>query len=208
MVVELLLAFALSGQVDPALEEQSGQVVRVIDGDTIELADKRVIRLTGVDAPEMDQPGGKEAKRWLEVLLLDRAVQLNSLRRIAPGRQQALVIVADADINGTMVMVGYAMVHDQYAPVRVKPRWTALQAAARTGRIGMWALDKVLPPWEWRDRARLGTVRPIVVAPAPIVVEQPAPMYVPQQQYYQPRQIYQWNYPRTQSSCPGGVCPY
>lgn len=46
---------------------------RVIDGDTIKIGDKR-IRLWGIDAPELSEPGGKEAKAFLQGLLLDTKV--------------------------------------------------------------------------------------------------------------------------------------
>ena len=46
----------------------NGKLVHVRDADTIELATSRgriPIRLNGVDAPELDERGGRAGKRWM-----------------------------------------------------------------------------------------------------------------------------------------------
>ena len=46
-----------------------GKVVRVRDADTIEITTDRgrfTVRLNGVDAPELDEPGGQAGKRWMQ----------------------------------------------------------------------------------------------------------------------------------------------
>ena len=40
-------------------------VLRVIDGDTIELAGGEIVRLIGVDTPETGEPGASEATRFV-----------------------------------------------------------------------------------------------------------------------------------------------
>ncbi|EAJ5221493.1 thermonuclease, partial [Campylobacter upsaliensis] len=67
-------------------KELTGKVSRVIDGDTIELLAKTSktnpynhiaklkIRLYGIDAPELKQAYGKEAKEFLSALVLKQEV--------------------------------------------------------------------------------------------------------------------------------------
>jgi endonuclease YncB( thermonuclease family) len=46
-----------------------GKVVHVRDADTIEIATDRgriVVRLNGIDAPELDERGGQAGKRWMQ----------------------------------------------------------------------------------------------------------------------------------------------
>jgi len=51
-------------------------VVRVIDGDTFELASGNTVRLICVDAPELGKANSLEAKQYLESLILDKEVRL------------------------------------------------------------------------------------------------------------------------------------
>lgn len=66
------------------------QVRRVIDGDTIEIVDaggiRTRVRLRDVDAPEMDEPGGPEAKATLERQVLGRKVYVPPYARDRYGR--------------------------------------------------------------------------------------------------------------------------
>ena len=55
--------------------------VKVIDGDTIRLRwEERdfdfPLRLLGIDAPEMNEEGGKESQQWLEGLILDEEIMI------------------------------------------------------------------------------------------------------------------------------------
>ena len=58
---------ARSGEVPASAEKHT--IKRIIDGDTVELADGTRIRLHGIDTPERDQPCGKEATREVNRLL-------------------------------------------------------------------------------------------------------------------------------------------
>ncbi len=51
-------------------------VIRVIDGDTFELANGDIIRMICVDTPEKGKEGYEEAKEFLESLILFKEVQL------------------------------------------------------------------------------------------------------------------------------------
>ena len=54
------------------------ELIRVVDGDTVDLiinlgfdtSRKERFRLYGIDAPEMNTPAGKDAKKWLEDALM------------------------------------------------------------------------------------------------------------------------------------------
>ncbi len=76
----LFLAFAVIlflGCVQEKMEKTSAElVVRVIDGDTLELASGEKVRLIGLDAPEIGEPCSLEAKRRLEELVLGKEVFL------------------------------------------------------------------------------------------------------------------------------------
>src|SRR3989344_1801718 len=54
---------------------------RVIDGDTFETEERQLIRLTGIDAPELDKCDGKEAKEALGKLILNKNLYVKVIYR-------------------------------------------------------------------------------------------------------------------------------
>ena len=75
-------------------------VVEVIDGDTFKT--KNIIRLEGVDAPELDEEGGKEAKQELENLILDKDITYEEKARDEHARIIAQVWVDSLSVNDAM----------------------------------------------------------------------------------------------------------
>ncbi|MCP9438957.1 MAG: thermonuclease family protein [Nitrospira sp.] len=71
--------------------------ITVIDGDTIRIGKER-IRLRGIDAPELSEPGGWAATQRLTELLRTGSIQL-----IPRGRDMYDRIVADVFVNGQNV---------------------------------------------------------------------------------------------------------
>jgi endonuclease YncB( thermonuclease family) len=142
-----------------------GQIVtRVIDGDTVVLDDQRHVRLRGIDAPELSQPWGREAKRWLEVLALGREVVLINPKPAAYGRVEASLQWQEVGINATMLQVGAAWVDIRYS---TDPNWVALQTTAAGTRTGLWATDGPVPPWEWRQRRNPPRPAQLILRPRP-----------------------------------------
>ncbi len=77
-------------------------VVEVIDGNTFK-TEVRTVRLEGVDAPTLDQPGGLEARSWLEWLLeTGKIVTIEEKVTDTEGRIIAQVWINSTDVNGTM----------------------------------------------------------------------------------------------------------
>jgi micrococcal nuclease len=59
----------------------SYRAMRVIDGDTFETEERQLIRLTGIDAPEITNCDGKEAKEALEKLILNKNLYVKVIYR-------------------------------------------------------------------------------------------------------------------------------
>ncbi len=109
----------------------------IIDGDTILVQGIRV-RLFGMDAPEMDQQGGPEARRHLLRLIDACSVEIFPRDTDVYGRTVARVFRGRRDLGRAMVRDGYA---------RAMPYWSwrylAEEARARLGRCGLWASSRV-----------------------------------------------------------------
>jgi endonuclease YncB( thermonuclease family) len=67
-------------------------VQRVIDGDTFTTESGLVIRLAGVDTPEINSPLGYQHKLCLEALIGNKNIRIKLLQKDKYGRQVAQVI--------------------------------------------------------------------------------------------------------------------
>lgn len=96
----------------PTSPGESGVVVNVVDGDTIDVAGVGRIRLIGVDTPERGACGYESATQALSVLVLGREVQLvpgadDDADRY--GRLLRYVDVAGEDSGLTLIEDGWAI---------------------------------------------------------------------------------------------------
>lgn len=97
----------------PEPTELTGQVSRVVDGDTLWLktapdAEPVVIRIEGIDAPESCQAGGAEATQALTKLALNRNVTVRIVARDEHARVVGKVFDGTVDLGDRMVRDGQA----------------------------------------------------------------------------------------------------
>ena len=140
------------------LAAETGWVVRVVDGDTYDVLDGGIthrVRLLGVDAPERDQPFGKQAADSVARLL--RPAQLVLLTRHGVdlyGRELGAVRLVVAGkpalaLDSLLVVRGWAWAWDPKHKVAGR---AAQQASAQEKRRGLWKCGAVgvLTPQQWR----------------------------------------------------------
>ena len=162
MRIELAICLtcaALWGQSASATEgrELSGQVMRIIDGDTLELRaadDKTVsIRLAQIDAPEKAQPYGDMATKALSALTLGKPVRVEVVDLDRYGRSVGEVYFGDLHVNAEMVRQGHAWAYTRYVESLAI---IGLEDEARNHERGLWTLPLAQrePPWVWRHRRR------------------------------------------------------
>lgn len=153
---EVALGFALLAIPATVVIADDGNTIsgstRVVDGDTLVVAGKRV-RLYGIDAPESAQmcgtmACGQAATAYLANVLLPygRAVVCEGKMTDRYGRTVATCSVSVFDLGAMMVQAGWAMEYTRYSD----GRYHEFEAEARAARRGMWATD-FKPPWQWRQ---------------------------------------------------------
>jgi len=116
-------------------------VTAVIDGDDL-WVDGKDVRLLGLDAPEVDQPGETEARKYLRDLVGDNPVRLvtGTQREDARGRTLAYVYLPDGTfVNAEVVRAGYAQVARQTPKEARLDDLLAAEAEARAAGRGIWA---------------------------------------------------------------------
>lgn len=125
------------------------RAVACIDGDTfVGSKDSRVVRLWGIDAPEMDQPWGNVAKSALIALTHRRQLAIdpkgNSWGRLVGIARRG----KEVDVGLELIKMGLAWHDPRYAPKAKE--YAEAEAEARKARRGLWSDDKPIAPWEWR----------------------------------------------------------
>lgn len=130
-----------------------GRVITVKDGDTLVILSGRqeiTVRLYGIDAPELKQSFGTEAKRFLSSKVLTKQVRI--IRRGAGkdryGRMIGEVFVGKASMNTQLVETGMAWWYYQYAEKDQILR--RAEQKARDRKLGLWSKPNSIAPWEYR----------------------------------------------------------
>ncbi len=133
-----------------ALADFSGTVVRIVDGDTLDvLVTSRPVRvrLAQIDAPERSQAYGTRARQALSAMTFRRVVTVADAGADHYGRQLGTIFVAGANINAAMVDRGMAWAYRQYLTDRSLIR---LEQQARAARRGLWNDPAPVAPWRFR----------------------------------------------------------
>ncbi len=159
----LLIAAAVAPVHAHTLE---GRVVAIGDGDTITVLDvagaQHRVRLVGIDAPELGQPGGYRSKDSLSRLVYEHDVRVEWIKKDQYGRLVGKVWVAppDCPLCGTTLDAGLAQLtmgrawwfrrfaRDQTPEDR--GRYEFAEQEARGRKAGLWGSGNPVPPWEWR----------------------------------------------------------
>lgn len=132
----------------------SGQVVAILDGDTIDvLVDQRPVRvrLAQIDAPEKRQAFGTRSRQVLAGLVFKKTARVTEDGHDRYGRVVGTVFVADVDVNAQMVREGMAWVYRQYAKNKMLYE---LETQAKELRVGLWVDPDPMPPWKYRRANR------------------------------------------------------
>ena len=178
--------------IDPAEPADGARVIRVFDGDTIEvqLANGETIkvRLIGIDSPEMDDKRetvlffAHMAKRFAFYHLYDKEVRLTYdwERTDDYGRTLAYVVMEDGALfNESIIKEGFAHAFTKY-PFRedMKTRFRKAEKEARRLNKGLWR-KKPWPVIRAEDaRSRMGSVATVEFV-CREVVEQGRYLYLP-----------------------------
>ena len=126
--------------------------IRVVDGDTIqaEAKGKEIkIRLVEIDAPEMNQPFGRQSKNFLNRLLYEKDVTLISKGEDRYGRTLGEIYANGESANALMIKSGFAWVYDRYVKDSSLYKY---QDQAKAENLGLWRAKDPIAPWVWRKQ--------------------------------------------------------
>jgi len=124
-------------------------VLSIEDGDTMNVravasGEASVIHVVGVDAPELSQPGGAEAKAFLAGLVSGKTI---TVRLKAALERFAQVEIDGSDVSFLLIRNGMAWHCPRFAK---EEGLTAAEAEARRAKRGIWSRPQPTPPWIYR----------------------------------------------------------
>ena len=127
----------------------------VIDGDTFKLETGETVRLIGIDAPELSQPGGEESREYLTRLILNKGVTLEKGYgdRDKYNRLLRFVYIDDVCVNEEMIRQGYAEARYMLSEDPKREHYLRLEMEAETAKAGLWR-DNIFQPrsnLRWED---------------------------------------------------------
>ena len=138
----------------------SGQVVGVVDGDTL---DVRVgwrcvrIRLAGIDAPEARQRFGLDSTQHLAALAYGRRATVERCGHDRFGRMLARVVIEGKDVSQAQLDAGLAWHVPSFsrsALPRHAPGYGRAAGAARAAGRGLWRDAQQQHPAQFRHQVR------------------------------------------------------
>jgi len=161
------LFLSLAAYAKEPIRTINGIVVKVSDGDTIQVQDnlgtKVKVRFYGIDAPETEksnkrtghvskpgQPYGDAAFQALKGKLSRKQVRLDVMDTDRYGRTVSIVWLGNRNINREMVAEGYAWAYRQYLDRPHASEYITAEEQARKAGLGLWMQSNPQPPWEFR----------------------------------------------------------
>ncbi len=128
-----------------------------LDGDSLQI-DEAMLRLAGIDAPELDQtcltskrkpvPCGKYARSHLARLIRNQKLRCVGDARDAEGHWLVTCKAGFISINEQLVLDGWALADPDNGDA-----YRRAETYAKARREGLWRIQ-FDPPWEWRAKAK------------------------------------------------------
>jgi endonuclease YncB( thermonuclease family) len=155
-----------------------GKVEKVIDGDTLRLADETdskgrvhtgaVLGIRGIAAPALDQPFGKQAHERLKELIEGKAIIRNGPTAGAYRERNAWFFRTEKGESLALLMISEGLAWAVEAELEDKHRkptdvkrlvpeteaWLKAEREAREAKRGLWADKDPVRPWEWRAKVK------------------------------------------------------
>jgi micrococcal nuclease len=132
----------LSESVD--LLPKSMYVVRVINGNTIELTNQMQVQYIGIDVPDIGELGAQDAKEANKTLVEGKKIKLeyDTQKRDKYGRVLAYVYLEKSIfVNAELIKQGYAQIITSPPNIKHAKLFQTLQKQAQEEKRGLWGIE-------------------------------------------------------------------
>ena len=152
LFLQVVLVFAIMDCIQLA---DTISCTAVIDGDTIRLDTGDTVRLIGIDAPELSQPGGEMSRQYLAHLILGKKITLDKgyEDKDKYNRLLRFVYIDNLCVNEEMIRQGYAEARYLSPDDPLREYYIQLEIEAEIAKAGLWN-DNIFQPrsnLNWND---------------------------------------------------------
>lgn len=158
---KLFLFKKTSKKVHADKELLNAKVIRVIDGDTVEVlmnSNKKVIRLYGIDCPEDGQEWGAIARAGLIKMIGGKDILIECYGEDSYNRILGVIYIDDekgkSNVNEKMISKGHAWVMRRFykdLPKNRQNNLNRLESWAKKKKVGLWKTENPIAPWKYRN---------------------------------------------------------
>jgi micrococcal nuclease len=141
LIVLLIFSFCLAF----ANSVHAGYAVNFYDGDNLILIQggiKTKVSLVCIDAPELKQSGGQNARKALKSLVDGKQISLRVVAKDRFGRLLAEVFAGGKNVNQELLKAGFAYFNGQYR--KECDRYQEWELIAKQQKLGVWRNQKIL----------------------------------------------------------------
>ena len=131
----------------------SGKVVAVQEGDRLTIlhnGKKLTVQLYGIDAPELKQPYGNEARTFLDAFTKEETVEIEPVGPVKKSALTGMAFLGSDNINELLLLKGQAWVDRRQCTTDICSKWIKMEEAAKATKKGLWSDPQAIPPWEFR----------------------------------------------------------
>lgn len=147
----ILIFFSCSSEINPY--EITGKVTKIVDGDTLKIFNEKnhtlyKVRIAHIDAPEINQNFGLEAKKFLFNRIYNRYVTIKTNKKDKYGR-----IITDVLYNNNKNNIGEEIIKNGLAWVwhySNNKNYKIIELNAKNHKLGLWKSKKYIDPFLWR----------------------------------------------------------
>lgn len=138
-------------------------IIKVHDGDTITAVyntksrKKVTVRLYGIDAPELPQEFGLEAKNHLTGMVKNKKVLIEFTGEDIYKRKIGKIYINKIYVNDEMIKTGHAHWFNAYASLDEDLQNSQLNA--QNLRLGLWNFSNPIIPWKWRIMEKINQLQ-------------------------------------------------
>lgn len=130
------------------------RVISVVDGDTFlgldDGGDTLTYNVYSIEAPEIEQPQGYEARKYLYNMILQRRVEVTPKGGRTPQGVRVIATTRDNDdVADLMLRSGFAWYRNDTVN---ELRYIRSERFAQEEGVGIWVSPDHVAPWEWRKR--------------------------------------------------------